>query len=117
MRRDEVVRQLRGMRRLRMQEMLLEAELDRLRQQLCVLEEALEQLTEDERDIIGTMLIDPRPLACEELCEKLLIERSAVYRRRDKALKKLEKSLPEMRDKSGTIFGPGLCTIDAERKA
>ena len=88
MRRDEVVRQLRM--------------LPKLRAEVARMEAALDCLTEEERDIIGTMLINPVPLASEKLCEKLLIERSAVYRRRDKAIIKLEKFLTELRDKSET---------------
>lgn len=88
MRRDEVIRQLRALAKLR-------TDLQRM-------EAALDTLTEDERDIIETMLINPRPNACDKMCEKLLIERAAVYRRRNKALKKLGYYLSEMRDKSET---------------
>ena len=88
MRRDEIVRQLRMLPKLR-------AEVEKM-------ESALAILTEQERDIIGTMLINPVPLASEKMCEKLMIERSAVYRRRDKAMIKLEKFLTELRDENGT---------------
>lgn len=83
MRRDEVVRQLRALPKLR-------AELDRI-------ETALDTLTEDEREIIEKMMVNPRPGAGDKLCEILCVELATVYRRRNKALKKLGNFLSEMR--------------------
>lgn len=83
MRRDEVIRRLR--------------ELNALRARLEAMEAALESLPEDEREIIEKMFITPKRGAGEKLCEMLCVELSTVYRRRNKALKKLGNSLSELR--------------------
>ena len=75
MQRDEVVKRLRRMRPLQIQ--------------LTLLEEALECLTECEREIIENMYIRPVPKVADKICEMFDIEVAAVYRRRNKALKKL----------------------------
>ncbi len=75
MHRDEIVCRLRNMRALQLQ--------------LALLEEALEQLTECEREIIDNMYINPVPKVADKICEMFDIEVAAVYRRRNKALKKL----------------------------
>lgn len=81
-RRDEVVRLLRQYRRLR-------ALLDRL-------EDALDSLTECEREIIEKMVERPERYASDKICEKYQIEVAAVYRRRNKALQKLGDALGEL---------------------
>ena len=83
MRRDEVVRQLRALPKLRMEVSRMEA--------------ALETLSEDEREIIEKMMVNPKPGAGEKLCEMLCVEIATVYRRRNKALKKLGNFMSEMR--------------------
>lgn len=83
MRRDEVVRLLRA--------------LPKLRWELARMEAALERLTEDEREIIDKMLVNPVPYASDKLCEMFDIEVAAVYRRRNKALQKLGNFLQELR--------------------
>lgn len=79
MRRDEVVLQLR--------------QLERLRCQLAAMERALDTLEEQERDILEAMYVRPKMGNADLLCEKWEIERSTVYRRRDKALKRLTNLL------------------------
>ena len=83
MRRDEVICQLRA--------------LAKLRRDLQRMEEALDTLNEDEREIIEKMFINPMPRAGDKLCEILCIELASVYRRRNKGLKKLGIYLSEMR--------------------
>lgn len=75
MQRDEMVKLLR--------------QLSRLRLQLEMIEDALAQLTECEREIIDKMYIHPAAGASDKICEKFDIEVAAVYRRRNKALEKL----------------------------
>ena len=79
MRRDELIRRLRELRATR-------AALERL-------EAALDALEEEEREIIDSFYICPGKRIAEKLCEKLLVEVPTVYRRRNKALKKLEDFL------------------------
>ena len=84
MQRDEVVRQLRLLPKMR-------AQVERL-------EEALEGLNQCEREIIEKMYIAPRDRATDKLCEMFDIEVASVYRRRNKALQKLQNALGEMRE-------------------
>lgn len=83
MSRDEVVKLLRQLARLRLQ-------VERL-------EEALACLGTCEREIIDKMYIHPVAKASDKICEKFDIEVASVYRRRNKALKKLEDALGEVR--------------------
>lgn len=103
MRRDEVVRQLR--------------ELSGLRARLAAMEAALDTLGEDEREIIEKMLIRPVPGAVEKLCEMLCVEKSSVYRRRDKALRKLKNFLSDLRENSGTTLPFRQCRMVTESEA
>ena len=79
MRRDEVIKRLRELRGMKAAVEQMEA--------------ALEMLTEEERDIIETIYIFHTKNAAEILCEKLMIERAAVYRRAKKAVNSLENLL------------------------
>ena len=79
MRRDELIRRLRELR-------ATQAALEQL-------EAALDALEEEEREIIDSFYISPGKRIAEKLCEKLLVEVPTVYRRRNKALKKLENFL------------------------
>jgi len=83
MRRDEVICQLRALSKLR-------RDLDRM-------EAALDSLPEDQREIIEKMFVNPIPKASDKICEMFDIEVAAVYRRRNKAIKKLGDYLSEMR--------------------
>jgi DNA-directed RNA polymerase specialized sigma subunit len=64
--------------------------LAKLRAEVARMEAALDTLTEDEREIIEKMYIRPQRRVADKICEKFDIEVAAVYRRRNKALKKLE---------------------------
>ena len=77
MQRDEVVKVLR--------------QLSRLRLQLEMIEDALAQLTECEREIIDKMYVNPVKHANDKLCEMFSFEVPTIYRRRNKAVEKLEK--------------------------
>jgi len=79
--RDEVVKRLR--------------QLPKLRLQVERLESALDALTEEESIIVATLFLYPRKNNVELLCEKLEVERTTVYRRRNKALKKLAELLEQ----------------------
>lgn len=79
MRRDEVVSLLRKLPQMRMQ--------------VDLLEQALGSLSECEGAIIDKMIIRPVPRASDQICEMFDIEVAAVYRRRNKALKKLADCL------------------------
>ena len=79
MRRDEVIKMLR--------------QLEAARLWVRKLDGALDCLDEEQRDILEAMFLRPRPGAADFLCEKLDIERSSVYRRRDKALRCLANLL------------------------
>ena len=82
MRRDEVIRRLRELRGMK-------AAVEQM-------ERALEMLTEDEREIIDKIYVNPMRYANEKLCEMLLVEVPTIYRRRNKALKKLDFFLEQM---------------------
>ncbi|MBR6678305.1 MAG: hypothetical protein IKL23_06215 [Oscillospiraceae bacterium] len=79
MRRDEVIRMLR--------------QVEPARLFLGKMEDALGCLDEEQRDILEVMFLRPKAGAADFLCEKLDIERSSVYRRRDKALRCLANLL------------------------
>ena len=83
MRRDEVIKRLRELRGMR-------AAVEQM-------EDALEMLTEEEREIIDKIYVNPMKYANDKLCEMLMVEVPTVYRRRNKALKKLEFYLAQMR--------------------
>ena len=51
-------------------------------------ERALEQLQEDDQRILELLLIVPKQGNLERLCGELGVEKSTVYRRRDKALRR-----------------------------
>ena len=83
----------------------LRQSLKRTRQQVQLLEEALQVLTPEERIVAELMLICPQRGNVQRLCEILQVEQSSVYRRRDRVLKKAAIAL----------FGETLQTV-AERK-
>ena len=83
MERDQVVKWLR--------------QLEIMRLQVEAMDRALECLTECEREIIEKMYICPEAGAPDKICEMFDIEMASVYRRRNKALKKLGDFLREMR--------------------
>lgn len=68
-------------------------ELEGLRQRVQTVEEALQVLNPEERLVIQMTLICPQKGNAQRLCELLSVEQSSVYRRRDRALEKLEQVL------------------------
>lgn len=68
-------------------------ELDSLRQAVRNLEQAMEVLTPEERLVVQMMLVCPERKAVQKLCGLLCVEQAQVYRRREQALRKLEKVL------------------------
>ena len=82
MQRDEVIKELR--------------QLPKMRARVARMEEALEQLTEDEVVLLDSMFLHPVSRVIDKMCEKFEIEESAVYKRRNKALKKLGDFLGEL---------------------
>lgn len=57
------------------------------------LERGLSVLTEEERLILDMMYINPVRGVTMALCEKLEVELSTVYRRRNKAIEKLNRTM------------------------
>ena len=86
MRRDEVVAALRQAQKDR-------KEISRLQARLAAFEKAWRSLTREEQEILHRTVVDNRKGQVEWLCGELGIEKSAVYRRRDKALMKLGERL------------------------
>ena len=67
--------------------------LEVLREQVAQLDQALGQLTPSERLIIQKTVLEPGRNHVKVLCQLLDVEVATVYRRREKALKKLEQLL------------------------
>ena len=68
-------------------------ELDVMRQAVQNMEEAMGVLTPEERLVVQMMLICPEKHAGQKLCQILGLEIAAIYRRRERAVRKLEKAL------------------------
>ena len=77
--RKEAVRRLRG--------------LECARVALASLEQALQMLTPEELLILDRMLIHPQKGAVPQLCQILNVEKSGIYRRKDRAVEKVAKAL------------------------
>ena len=86
MRRDEVVAVLRKFQAERRQ-------LLRLRERVRRVEDALEGLDGEDRELIESLVLDNRPGQVERLCGALDVEPATVYRRRNRALKRLGERL------------------------
>ncbi len=71
-------------------------QLSKMRLQVAQMEDALEGLSRCEREIIEKMYIKPVAKASDKICEMFDIEVASVYRRRNKALQKLENALGQM---------------------
>ena len=65
---------------------------------LCSMDRALGVLSAQERLILHTMYICPQKGAVQKLCGKLGLEKSSIYRRRDKALDKFTVALYGMEE-------------------
>jgi len=68
-------------------------ELDGLRQKVAQMEAAMEALTPEERLVVQMMLVCPEKGAGQKLCQILGLEIATVYRRRERAVRKLERAL------------------------
>lgn len=64
-----------------------------MRLQAKSLEFAMERLTPEERLVIQMLVFQPRKENLRQLCGLLDLEKSTVYRRRARALEKLEQVL------------------------
>lgn len=82
MRVDEVVAALRQAEKDR-------REIRRLQARLAPLDTALESLSREEREILRRTVVDRRRGQVERLCQEYDIEPATVYRRRNRALRKL----------------------------
>ena len=67
--------------------------LEALRGEVRLLEEAMQSLTPEERLVLQLLVVAPEKRGAERLCSMLGMELSSVYRRRRRALQKLEKAL------------------------
>jgi hypothetical protein len=68
-------------------------ELDGLRQKVEQMDAAMQVLTPEERLVVQMLLVCPEKGAAEKLCQILQVERASVYRRRERAIRKLAKAL------------------------
>ena len=71
----------------------LEIALKNTRQWLQIVDRALQALSKDEQMILQICYIHKTPRAVVELCRLLQMEKSSVYRKRDKALDRLALAL------------------------
>ena len=86
MRRDEVVAALRQAKRDR-------EELLRLQARIGAFDKAWRGLSREDKELLQLLVMDRRRGNVERLCEELGVEQASVYRRRNKALKKLGERL------------------------
>ena len=66
-------------------------ELDAMRCAVAVTEQAMQQLTPEERLILDRLYVHPEVNNVQELCQLLEVEPSSVYRRKNKAVDKLAR--------------------------
>lgn len=67
--------------------------LQAMRLQVEAMNRAMQVLTPEERLLVEQLLINPATGNTEMLCQLLGVEKSSIYRRKDRALDKLTKSL------------------------
>ena len=67
--------------------------MESLQLELQMLQQAMQVLTPEERLVVQMLVIAPERNAADKLCQLLEVERSSVYRRRERALKKLGEVL------------------------
>ncbi len=67
--------------------------MEAMRQELARLEQALQVLTPEERLVVDRLVVHPVKGNAQVLCELLALEQSSVYRRKDRALRKLDREL------------------------
>ena len=68
-------------------------QLERMRQTVRYMDEAMQCLTPEERLALEVLVIDQERHGADRLCQQLGVERSSVYRCRDRALRKLQRIL------------------------
>ncbi len=68
-------------------------QLDNMRLQVQNIEAAMEVLTPEERLVVQMLLVCPEKQAAQKLCQILGMEVASVYRRRERAVRKLQKVL------------------------
>ena len=66
----------------------LEKSLERASRWMEIVDGALEVLEPQEREILQCMYVFPQKGAVDTACDALCVEKSSIYRRRDKALRK-----------------------------
>lgn len=71
----------------------MEASLERTRQWLHITDAVLGALEPQEQMLLRMFYIRKQPKTLEKLCQLLEVEKSTVYRRRDKALQKFVQNL------------------------
>lgn len=87
-----------------------------LKIKLEALEECLDCLSYEERLVVEMMCMQPGRGKVREISDCLNIEKSSVYRIKDRALQKIEAMLVEKRwETSGTIFKELYGSIFSER--
>ena len=69
------------------------ARLRALYRELEEMEGVLQALTPEERLVLDWMVIRPKKKAAEQLCQMLELEKSSVYRRKNRALEKLRQTV------------------------
>ena len=67
--------------------------MEQTRRELEYLETALGELSPEERLVAEYLLISPERGKVRRLCEILQVEQSSVYRRREKVLEKIARSI------------------------
>lgn len=63
--------------------------LQAMRRQVAATDQALQELTPEERLVAQLLLVSPQKGNVQRLCQLLEVEQSTVYRRREQVLKKL----------------------------
>ncbi len=71
----------------------MEMALENTRRWLRITDRALQTLSKEERLLLQKLYIHRMPGAVAELCQRLQMEKSSVYRKRDKALDRLALAL------------------------
>lgn len=64
-----------------------------MRLQVEAMDRAMQTLTPEERLVVERMCIHPATGNVDTLCQLLQVEKSSIYRRKDRAVEKLAKAL------------------------
>lgn len=71
----------------------LQRNLDRAKLWVSFMDKGLAALTEDERHILDRFYINPAKGNVDRLCEELFVEKTALYKRKDAALRRFTVAL------------------------